>query len=69
MTKWSGSTICDICKRPAGSVSDKPWFVDGRTDQGPWALMCPVCFEIFGVGLGLGKGQKYDAKTREKIEG
>ena len=40
---------CDFC----GS-----WAVyDGRTIFGPWAYLCEACFQIFGVGLGLGRGQ------------
>jgi len=34
-------------------------FIDGRTKHGPWAIMNPTSFEMYGVGLGLGKGQKY----------
>lgn len=47
-------------------------FIDGRTRQGPWAIMTPVSHKIYGVGLGLGKGQHY--RRREdgkfvKVEG
>lgn len=35
-----------------------PAAVDGRTHQGPWANMCGSCFELLGVGLGLGRGQR-----------
>jgi len=31
---------------------------DGKTTMGPWANMCNGHFRIYGVGLGLGKGQK-----------
>lgn len=41
---------CDFCSRKA--------FVDGRTIAGPWANMCIFHFLQYGVGLGLGKGQK-----------
>lgn len=34
-------------------------FVDGRTKYGPWATMTLESFEVHGVGLGTGKGQKY----------
>lgn len=40
---------CDFCKEIA--------WVDGRTNQGPWAFMCEVCFLCFGIGIGEGKGQ------------
>jgi hypothetical protein len=41
--------VCDFCPLLAA--------VDGKTEQGPWANMCRIHFEILGVGLGLGKGQ------------
>jgi hypothetical protein len=70
MTKWLGKVNkCDICKENINWTRNKQWFVDGRTTMGPWALMCCRCFEMYGVGLGTGKGQKYDANTLEKIEG
>lgn len=31
---------------------------DGRTIGGSWAYMCQQHFERYGIGLGLGKGQK-----------
>ena len=34
-------------------------FIDGRTKHGPWAIMNPTSFEMYGVGLGTGRGQKY----------
>jgi hypothetical protein len=68
MDKWlSDYSKCDICgKRIKGRVK---WFVDGKTRMGPWALMCPQCFELDGVGLGIGLGQKYNGTTAELIEG
>ena len=70
MGKWlSKADNCDICKEPLDWALNKQWFVDGATQMGPWALMCPRCFEMYGVGLGTGRGQKYDYKTKEKIEG
>ena len=41
---------CDFCSKEA--------FVDGKTEMGSWAFMCERHFREFGVGLGLGKGQK-----------
>ena len=67
--KWQGEAeSCDICGESLDGLSDKQWFVDGKTKHGPWAVMCPMCFETYGVGLGIGKGQKYDVKTLEKME-
>lgn len=31
---------------------------DGKTKMGQWAYLCNGCFQIWGTGLGLGKGQK-----------
>lgn len=55
---------CDICHGPIDE-----WFVDGKTRFGPWGDMCKQCFGMYGIGLGTGKGQKYDARTGEKIAG
>ena len=67
MAKWmSHVSNCDICDTP---LSNEKYFVDGATVFGPWALMCPICHDDKGKGLGPGKGQKYDAETLEKIEG
>jgi hypothetical protein len=67
--KWMGTTpVCDftsydkVCKM-------EPWFVDGKTKQGPWALMCSDHYLNLGIGLGCGKGQRYDGKTLLKLEG
>ena len=35
-----------------------PAAVDGATTLGPWANMCEACYAIYGVGLGLGRGQR-----------
>jgi len=69
MGKWlSEHELCDICDGPL-----KPhiveFFVDGKTIAGPWALMCPTCFEKCGMGIGPGLGQKYDPTTLQCIEG
>ena len=71
--KWEGSKlVCDFCIRQRSDLSQPlatKFFVDGKTQMGPWAIMCDAHFERYGVGLGTGLGQKYDAKTYEKIEG
>ena len=46
---------CDFCS--AGAL------YDGKTILGPWAYMCPKHFRIYGIGLGLGKGQKLIEKN------
>ena len=49
--KWVGPMPkCDFCNKEA------PY--DSPTKYGPWANMCEYHFNLNGVGLGLGKGQK-----------
>lgn len=63
--KWLGPTPthCDICCMPIKNI-----FIDGRTVYGPWANMCPTCHEQIGVGLGTGRGQKYERKGEDWIK-
>lgn len=64
-TKWMGEIkVCDLCGKPFGK-----YFIDGKTVLGPWALMCESCHITWGEGLGLGKGQKYDTESKEKVAG
>ena len=51
---WMGSTKCDFCGCEISNT-----LIDGMTHIGSWAVMCPKCHKIHGVGLGTGKGQKY----------
>jgi hypothetical protein len=48
-------------------------FIDGKTVGGPWGIMTPLSWKMFGVGkLGLGLGQKYELQddgTWLKTEG
>ena len=55
---------CDIC---SATLKGRP-HVDGKTQTGPWANMCTRCHMEVGVGLGTGRGQKYDAEGN-KVEG
>ena len=57
---------CQICH---SSLSFFKYFIDGRTNQGVWAIMCPRCHSMVGRGLGVGRGQKYSTETREKVAG
>nr|APG79819.1 hypothetical protein [uncultured bacterium] len=41
---------CDYCSKIAE--------YDSRTGIGAWAYLCREHFEKYGIGLGLGKGQK-----------
>lgn len=48
-------THCDITKAPLG-----PIMYDGRTRQGPWAIMSAQAWNLYGCGkLGAGNGQMY----------
>jgi hypothetical protein len=42
---------CDICVISTAAF-------DGKTISGPWAYMCPECMDRYGIGLGVGKGQR-----------
>lgn len=70
--KWMGDAPekCDLCGRRFGTLfpGGRTIFIDGRTKQGPWGLLCGPCHCDHGVGLGEGDGQMYDLETREKIK-
>ena len=57
--QWVGEAPdkCDI-----GGEAIKDIFIDGRTDLGAWAFMCPDCHKEHGFSLGTGKGQKYEKR-------
>lgn len=46
---------CDLCREEGKSVEAE---VDGRMNTGQWAYMCKAHHKKYGVGLGMGKGQK-----------
>lgn len=48
---------CDLCGGDFEGV-----MFDAKTKFGPWGNLCTECFMVHGVGLGTGKGQKYDRK-------
>jgi hypothetical protein len=55
---WIGKppTKCDICERSLALT-----FVDGRTSDGRWGIMCPNCRISEGrINLGTGLGQKFE---------
>jgi hypothetical protein len=57
---WRGSEIskCQLCGEEITHA-----FIDGKMIIGPWAIMCPVCHAINGVGLGTGLGQRYQKEA------
>ena len=34
-------------------------FIDGKTRMGKWAIMTQTSYSKYGVGLGLGRGQRF----------
>ena len=46
---------CDMCK-------DTQATYDARISTGGWGFLCYDCFQLYGVGLGLGKGQKLEVE-------
>ena len=46
---------CEHCGKP-----NQPTMYDARTHGGGWGWLCPTCFGMIGVGLGIGCGQKYE---------
>lgn len=57
-TQWL-SEIPDECQIPNCGVKIVNEFIDGGTQMGPWANMCPACSDKVGIGLGEGMGQRY----------
>jgi hypothetical protein len=54
---WLGKPpiACQLC---GDDIATK--FYDAKTARGSWASMDEKCFQREGVGLGLGKGQRYE---------
>lgn len=54
--EWQGSVPlkCDLSGEP---ITDT--FIDGAIRNGSWGLLCPSCHELYGIGLGIGRGQRY----------
>jgi len=42
---------CDICQKAKAQY-------DAKTITGQWGYMCQQCYDVHGLGLGLGVGQK-----------
>jgi hypothetical protein len=47
---------CDLCKIDRDVTTRARY--DAKTTRGPWAFMCDTCFSMYGIGLGLGRGQR-----------
>lgn len=61
---WSSEnpTNCDSC----GSKI-KDMFFDAKTKGGPWGCLCLSCFTLDGVGLGTGRGQRYQKQSNGRF--
>lgn len=46
---------CDVCR--AHGITRAARY-DAKTRAGVWASLCQECFDRYGGGLGVGKGQK-----------
>jgi len=61
---WSGNApkTCDTCSGPIANV-----FTDGKTNRGPWAIMCPACLPRYFMPRdgkhGTGVGQQYTKQS------
>lgn len=58
---WLGTPpkACDLC-----GLRIMHSFVDGRTSDGRWGIMCPSCRVAEGrTKLGPGLGQKYERRS------
>jgi len=57
---------CDICEIEGAAPQLARY--DGRTRSGRWAYMCEHHFRSYGIGLGLGRGQKLVVERMVKKE-
>ena len=61
--KVSKPPNCDLCEKVENKKT--PALYDGKTTLGPWGFLCQKHFNQFGIGLGLGRGQKLLADEAE----
>jgi len=52
---------CEICNTESAEY-------DCKSKDGWWAYMCGDCFRKYGIGLGLGRGQKISIKEEKNDE-
>lgn len=57
---------CEVCQ---GSLFQGKVFYDAKTHSGQWGWLCRTCFLAYCKGVGVGLGQEYDSKTKEKLRG
>lgn len=61
---WHGGRKCDIC----GKEIKEGRLYDARTTHDCWATMCNDCYVRYGVGVGNGKGQRYELNENGEFE-
>jgi len=65
---WQGDKFCGFCH-----VEIHDLLFDCKLRKGPWATLCESCYgRLYGIGLGIGLGQKYQEVQEgvfEQIEG
>lgn len=60
----NNNTVAIVSKFPKCNIpgcSEKAAY-DAKTKLGPWAYLCTNHFKEYGIGLGLGAGQKLALK-------
>lgn len=59
---------CECCDVHLEYIGN--YFIDGKIKSSTkWGILCEDCHKKYGIGLGMGKGQKYDLRTGEKVAG
>ena len=64
--------MCDFCRMNNADV-EVPAHFDAATRRpdglpGPWAMMCSTHFGLYGIGLGVGRGQRLVVDVPQKVE-
>lgn len=57
---------CGLCE---GSLFSGIWFADAYVPGYAWGWICKECALQHGVKFGVGRGQKFDSVSKDKIEG
>jgi len=55
--------MCNRCTTLWENTSHPKVMYDARTRRGPWGWLCQSCFNLEGIGLGIGLGQKYELQS------
>jgi len=55
-------SYCNFCEEEGRATEAK---YDAKTRMGFWAYLCEEHFQTYGIGLGLGKGQRLIKKEKQ----